>query len=74
MEYDDIDTFKNYGLDVHQEDYEEWLLSPEGQAVKEEMFNNGDDIEVEIIDVPVSDIEPYDFVGVPDFSNLEGDE
>lgn len=46
MEFDEM---KDYGLDPNAEDYEEWLLSPEGRAVMEEMFLQGDDIKSELI-------------------------
>lgn len=33
-----IDEMAEYGLDPNEEDYREWLLSDEGRAVAEEMF------------------------------------
>jgi len=41
MEFEDMAA---YGLDPNQEDFEDWLKTPEGRAVAEEMGEQGDDI------------------------------
>jgi len=46
MEFDDL---ADCGLDPNREDYEEWLNSPEGRAVTEEMHSNGDDIDTDML-------------------------
>ena len=44
MEFDDM---QDYGLDPNKEDFEDWLETPEGRAVAEEMSNLGEDIKPE---------------------------